>query len=819
MHGNVATPFLEVHSFMAGETDEAMQEASSRDEISTRSPFISVYELEGQTEYLDAQSEAYSTLVQDFHDEEFDVAVQELIDHVRGIHEENMLASYRSVDTESQFNQYFKQLTSEAEGVVNRFATEFGGREAASLGETELEDFADNLTFASSANPEFEDFLGKWAKKLAKGVKSIAKKAGSFAVKLGLGPVLSRIKPLVMPMLRKVLQKALGQLPASVRGPAQMLASKFFDQQPAAAAVTEPTPAADPTDAAAEPAGATDGTGAAEPDPAVQAPPEADVSEIQFEFDQHMANLVMAETEEEQEMEIAQARSDARQATVPVYAELDQAREKFIGEINQLKDGESSAPVIQEFVMAILPAIRLGIRLIGRGRVVNFLSGFMAKVISKMIGPAAAPQLSRAIVETGLKMLSLELNEQEKSSAAASSIAATVEETVRRISALPGHILDNQELLEGYALEAFEQAAAANLPPILSQELYRDRPDLLESRNGNGCWVMLPLRRRKRFKKYGRMFNIRITPFIADEIETFEGPLSEHLQDQYGMEEGEDLEAEVQLYEALPGTNLSDIAREDNEMSGAMQSMLGEEEQFHPLTKKAAGLLLGEPKLGRNPTAGSDRMRVDAGQRFYRLKVPGKRILTVPDKNGRLVPRKRGGLRMTLDCVKGQVRVRIFLSELRAQRLAVKLRRQSHNGPISVGLSRYLDRRLGMIVGGRRWRRIKIIQPGLAPGETTGAALRNLPPEVHGAMVAALHKLLVPSFADFVKSSAPKIIAATEDAADGITFTFVADGVSGLQQFGKALLPNGQSKGVAVALRQASKPAVQVQVLPGLVHE
>ena len=129
-------------------------------------------------------------------------------------------------------------------------------------------------------------------------------------------------------------------------------------------------------------------------------------------------------------------------------------------------------------------------------------------------------------------------------------------------------MLDNQELLEGFALEAFEQAAAANLPPVLSEAVYRERPDLLESQSVKTCWIMLPLRRRKRYKKCGRTFKVRISPYMADEIESFEGPLADYLQDQLGVEEGAEVEAEVHLYETLPGTTLADIAREESETPG-----------------------------------------------------------------------------------------------------------------------------------------------------------------------------------------------------------------------------------------------------------
>ena len=103
----------------------------------------------------------------------------------------------------------------------------------------------------------------------------------------------------------------------------------------------------------------------------------------------------------------------------------------------------------------------------------NFLAQLLAKLISKLIGPEQAPALSKAIVDAGLKLLTLEISDQEKAGLAASAVAGTVEETLNRVASLPDHILDNQELLEGFALEAFEQAAAANLPAVLSESTYQ----------------------------------------------------------------------------------------------------------------------------------------------------------------------------------------------------------------------------------------------------------------------------------------------------------------------------------------------------------
>jgi hypothetical protein len=795
--GNVATPFLEMRSFVREDSEVFPSEALTP---ALGSPFVSVYELDGQAEYLDPEQEAYETLVQDLYDEEFDEALFELMVEARGLHEEHMVSNAQSVEGERLLTQHFNQLIRESENAVSAFEREFGSRDAGSLGEAEVDAFAERYSPATQLNPEFENFFGKLLKK----VGGFVKKAGKFALKVGLGPVLNKLKGLIKPLLNKVLQMAIGKLPEAVRPAAQQLADRLFNRKPKSTDHRTPT---DPSAGAGD-AVAPEGSGSG-----AQAPAGANVTEIQQEFDQQIANLFLASDEVEMELEVARARSDERGSAVPVYAELDQARERFIQELEQLRDGEDAGPQIQNFVQAILPALRLGIKLIGRGKVVNFLANLLAKLIAKLIGPAAAPALSKAIVDIGLRMMTLEVSPQDEARVAASSVAATVEETVRRVSALPDYVLDNQELLEGFALEAFEQAAAANLPPVLSEAVYRERPDLLESQSAKTCWVMLPLRRRKRYKKCGRTFKVRISPYMADEIESFEGPLSDYLHDQLGVEEGAEVEAEVSLYETLPGTTLPDIAREESETPGQGSAMSAA--QLHPLTPKAAGLLLGEPRMGRNVAPGTNRHNVGPGHRLYHLNVTGRRMLTAPAADGRPRARRSGGLRLTLDCPKDEIRMRIFLSEVKAQRMAVRLRRQSHPGTAAAWFRQYVGRRLAPILRGELLNHVRLIQPGLPPVEALGVALKRLPPEVSAALATKLQESVVIAFAEFVKTQSQRVIAATEDTADGITMKFTIARLPGLQQIGKALLPSGSAAGLAEAIRGGAKPDVRVEVHAG----
>ncbi|MCU1244422.1 MAG: hypothetical protein JWN02_332 [Acidobacteria bacterium] len=789
--GNVATPFLEMRSFVREEAESFPFQAAGPP---LGSPFLSVYELDGQSESLDPEQEAFSTLVQDLYDEEFDEALFELMVGARGLHEEHLASSAQSLEGERLLNQHFSQLIREMEESVSAFERQFGTREPATLGDAELEAFAEGYSPATTLNPEFEEFFGKWKKKLV----GWAKKAGKSALKLGLGPVLNKIKALVKPLLNKVLQLAIGRLPEALRPAAEQLADRVFHRMPKS---TEPG-----GDAGADPSGAAS---------AAQAPAGPSVTDIQQELDKQLANLLLASDGTELEQEVAKVRADDRGQTVPVYADLDQARERFISELEQLGDGEDATPHIQNFLPAVLPALRTGIRLIGRARVVGFLAKLLAKLVSRLIGPESAPALSRAIVDAGLKLLTLEVSPQDQARAAASSVAATVEETVRRVSALPGYVLDDPELLEGFAMEAFEQAAAANLPPVLSEAVYRGRPELLESQSARTCWVMLPLRRRKRYKKCARTFKVRISPYLADEIESFEGPLADYLQDQLGLEEGMEVEAEVSLYETLPGTTLPDIAREESETAAMTAAGTSGAAQLHPLTPEAAGLLLGEPRMGRDVPAGTDRRSVGPGQRFYRLSITGRRPLNIPGPDGRPHPRGAGAVRVALDCPRDEIRVRIYLSEVKAQRLAGSLKRQSHQGALAAALHKFLGRRLAPVLRGEQPSRLRVRAAGLSPGEGSGVALQRLPEPALAALTRRLQEAVVRAFAAFVKEQSQRFIAAVDEPADGVTLKFTIVRPAGLQPLGKALLPGGSAAGLAGTILGGAAPEVRVEVFAG----
>lgn len=837
------SPFLDVQSFLTAE--EAPSSTPAQSDLPSRSPFLSLYELDGQAwEVVDDNPvrEAYATLINELYDEEFDVALYELGSYLRGLHDEQLSMGAPREEADRLVTQHFTQLSSASDETIDAMGREFGWRDETGIMDQEIDSFLDAYTTSPELDPQFEQFFGALKKKFKKFAKAAVGAVGKVVksvANIALGPLLSRLKGVVKSLLKRVLQRAIGRLPAPLQPVAQKLAQKLGFSKPkpavpsmAISAPPPPPPPAAPPDLSAADAAASvpsepstpsapsdpsaDGAAIA-PDAAdagVQEPVGADSPTPQEEFNDLIACAFLARDQDEFNLETGQVLASYTDRAVPVFAELDDAREQFIDELNGLKEGESAEPAIQRFLPLAMAPLKLGLKILGRQKLINFLAKLLAKLVAKLVGPQAAPALSRSIVGAGLTLFGLEIPEAERSDLAGSAVAATVEETLNRIAALPAYVLDNQELLEGFALEAFEQAAASTLPAVLSENTYRQRPELLEAGLDAG-WVLLPLYGRKRYKKCTRPFQVRVSPYMALEVDSFEAePLAEYLEDQLGLPEGAEVEAEVSLYEALPGTTLGDIARGERETLGSALSDQANAMQLHPLTPETASTLLNKPGLGR--TSLYDPTRLKVGERFYSLSIPGRRPLSVPGEGYRPQSRRRLRLNITLNSVLDQVSICLFLSEVKAQKLAVRLRQSTHGGGIAVPFQRALGRRLQYIFSGGPPGCLRIVHAGMRPGHSPRRALQALPRPIASAFAAKTQEWLLSGFTAFLGTQAQQLLAATEDPADGVTFRFTIEHPPGLREFSQALVDRGPAgSAVAQALASGPRPLVRVEVVAG----
>jgi hypothetical protein len=537
--------------------------------------------------------------------------------------------------------------------------------------------------------------------------------------------------------------------------------------------------------------------------------PAIDVGAVQTEFNEQIAELLLGESAVDLAHE-ASGWSDPHGEPESGIADLDAARDRFVADLEQLEDGGDPGPAIERFVPALLPVLKLGVRLAGRKRVIDTLAGMVSKLIGRFVGPASAGALSTALVDAGFKLLGLEVAAPDQRRAATSALAATVEDTVRRVSSLPDAVLDNETLLEGSILRAFEEAAAANLPPLLSAEVYRRRPDLVETDGRRGAWISQPVRGPKRYKKFSRVIKTRVTPRVAMTVTTFgEAPLAQFFQEQLGLEPGEEVEGELSLYEAIAGTQLNEVARLEASGNGAAAGTA----EFHPLTPEAAALLAREPGLGRpgSPSSRSGPAALAIGQRFYRIAVPGRRVAAIPVAGGKGRVRRRTTLHTVLDFPGDRIRLHLYLSERRAQELAAALRKQGHAGAVATTLKGFIDGGLAAATAGVS-ARIRLVHEALSLEEARGAALGRVPKAALRAFVARIGEWTLSALTDYLSTQPARFLAATEDAQDGVTVIVTLTNAPGMAAMRKSVAganPNGSAGATG------APASVKVEVVPG----
>ena len=359
----------------------------------------------------------------------------------------------------------------------------------------------------SGSSQEHQNVAGKAIDLAKKGLVAV----GSFALKALFG----KLKDLVKPLLESVLRRAIAGLPASLQPVATQLAHRF---------------------------------GLAET--------ENDVNEemgcsdnIQREFHERCGQILFAPNSFEGRLQAARIAADSEPPQEGSLDRLDQARDKLANRLGRLSQGEDPTPAFEEFLPALLPALQLGEKLIGRQRLVSGLAKLLGLFLKRFVGPQYTPALSQAIADAELKLFSLEATPGDANRAARSAVIATAEDAARRLSELPQYMLDNQEMFEGAALEALEQSAAANFPAVLREDVYRSRPELRESSGLRGTWIAMPIGGPMRYKKFSRVLRTRIAPEKAQAVESFGGAtLAEFLEEQMGMAPGEELPAEAHLY-------------------------------------------------------------------------------------------------------------------------------------------------------------------------------------------------------------------------------------------------------------------------------
>jgi hypothetical protein len=686
-----------------------------------------------------SESEAeqvFNEALSELRDESFDEAVAFLAEETeRAVADRFTGESPASGPERERFAEaYLSPIQYEAEQYLHTLEAGLASSDVQSLSDAQLEALLESFEpeLPSGVTPAGEEFLGKLAKKaksVVRVVSKVAKVAGKLATPL-LGPVLKKLRGLVNPLLRRVLSFAIGRLPAALQPIAKKLATQFikeaYEQEDSEESLVSPTNL-------------------------------SDLETVSESFDVALAEAISRAPAVEPELEdresLADQEGDGRQ-----LERLAEARGVLIDQLRDADEDEDLAPAIEQFVPALLAALKLGISLVGRPKVVSFLAKFLAKLIGKWVGPQLSGPLSNAIVDTGLRLISLEAEtapELHASEAGPVALAGVVEDTVRRFLENEDYVFEDESLTQLAAAEALDEAVATHFPQRFV------RPGLQQAPSLGGTFVGRRPRRVRAFRKYSRVPEVALSSQVADELLTFGGTTVGQVLRAAGVKMP--LRARVHIYQAGAGSTLPSILRADRR--GYLDAR-----HAHPLTPAAAGLLFREPRLGAAVPPGylRSRQRIAVGQRFYLLEPLGESapVGLSPSAIQRVQAQSTPShVRTRVNLRRGRVSISIYLSESDAQSAAEAIRK----GRGGLGLVQIVTRLL----------------------KTADRRLRAS---------------VLPAISSWVRSNTEAFVRAAAHPEPGVTLRVQLTGVPGLQQIAQGGGVHGKTHGA---------PGIAISVLPG----
>ncbi len=451
-------------------------------------------------------------------------------------------------------------------------------------------------------------------------------------------------------------------------------------------------------------------------------------------------------------------------------AELDDARARLGAELAEFT-GENPVRPIEEFlpaVLAIRPLLKLGLKLTGaRSKLINLLAQPIAALIRKIVGRANIARIAavvgrepdkmiaRAGVGVAFTALGLETAGQAAEQAIpGEALASAVEATVNRVlDELSAEELGDPLQVTAAVQRAFAESAAAYLPDgVLRAEL----PER-ETAHEGGLWVLMPRSAapRYRFRKYSRVLAVPITRRAARLVPWSDGGTLEQYLTDLGVSRWP-VPARMDLYETIPGTSIGHFTRDESLPTGEAPA----DSEYQELTPEVAGVLLGEPGLGRRaisvrPTRIATHTR--PGQRFYRI-----RVAQLPAASTRR-PRRQVSIRW--EPGSRRMRIAIRMSERRARTLQAALQRSAPAGQrdlpaVLTSLREILLPRLRTRVARRLLRSAFVTDPALAA---------TLAARVAAAAGTGLSSYLVQRGA--------QLSAAVANSAEGVTIVLTFNGI------------------------------------------
>ena len=611
-HG-LTSPFAD-HELYVSEA-EPVVDAGSATEV--HSPFTDSF-LTDDDEALESTLMRY--LVAELDDEEFTEALEALeteaaARYLSGTTGWSHEAGVPALDA-TEVEQWMASIAAQTDRLLAELEERFSDRSVESITERELDEAmsaivpsVDGFDDPLDARELFWGSLKKKLKKVAGAVKNVAKKGIKLASKvMPLGIIYGRLRPIVKPLLRRVLATALGKLPRRYRTAAKRVARKFGVQ--------------------------------------LEAEFENPFEMFAAEFDVSVAEAITSDDPYTLEaLEQDAFRDETTDGGEPnIATQLDIARERLTQQMLDAEPGHTPIDEMEQFIpLAILPVVKTGISLIGRKKVVNFLAGLLAKLIKPVVGRQIAKPLSVQIADKGLALLKLEA-EAGSDRIGAEAVVAAVEDTVAEVFALPDELLENELYVEAATEEAFHRAAARHFPESFL------RRDLVDGAAGGerGVWLMMPRATGPlyRYRKYSRVLPATVTPAMAREVIFDDGEtLEERLHD--AGETAWPVDVEIEAYELLPGSSVGNLVPFETDEG---ESITDAADEFDTL--RDAGRLPLPHDMERTRTA--------------RRRGHRRRIVRVRARGRGLQRKSPVAIRLDLAAQQPTVRLHLWIKERRA---------------------------------------------------------------------------------------------------------------------------------------------------------
>jgi hypothetical protein len=703
------TPFVEPRQ----ESGESYEEPARMNEAPITAPwnFETPFEAEsgyesGEAPFAAPEAAAFSEMTAELSDHQFREALEGIATEALETNAAQLAGQYgdreqRDASSERVLLDHFAPLATQLDTSLDRLFERLESYEIGALTEAEIDRVVSEIAPPPAPfAPASDHFLGGLLKKAGKivagaaravkrGVKTAVHLAGKGLAavgKLTLGPLLKGLKRLGEFLLKQVVKFALGQLPPALQPLGRKLSDRLFH----AAGMKHEVELADHEQ--------NEGEGA---------PAGIDVARLESEFDMAAAQLALAPEDTEADA-IAESYGQ-NEADGGSLGELDDARAQFARELQNLEEGESPQPVMEQFLPALLwPVTKTAITLLGRRKLVGVLGNLLGGLIKPMIGAQPARLLGPAIADAGLHLFGLETTgvPADPRALTAEALAASVEEAVNRVAELPPSTLENQTLLESAVRDAFEDAAATYFPGS------HIKPELRETADSRGVWMRMPHdSEAKRYTKYSERLPVEITPRVAEGVHTFgHATLRDHMRDRMDVPHTQPVKTHVRLYQVLPGTTTSTIARAEGIHP----------RDLHPLTPHAAGALLGPHAAGlahrpappgapAPPTASPHDLRLR--QRLYYVEPPGGRRHHLRGHG------HSARSELAIDLRKGEIKLWLYLSEPLTQKVAAELGKPHGASNAMRSVRPLIDRATALLKGAVSAKRlppaIKIFGEGL----------------------------------------------------------------------------------------------------------